>query len=295
VPQFLLEHGHIWNIDISQGSVATHLRCGEIFKRELVANLPLSLPVKELWKSVNIRRSNGQEFSVLFFDSRCSRGTYRRISERSTVHRRRLRCRLLLDSVEGDLNWTCTRPDSVTYSTQTSCYSNGSDRSHRDRTNRSIVFATWRQCVRPYNTRFFVPTRVCIQTASRSVRPFLQGSRSWPTHRPRHFVCNDKPHLCYACDGAWKIRYTIYLMRSLSNATICLDDTCTGSWTCTCADSQVFPLTSVLYLAISVFHKSVKILAITSLELLDDIFTAHARKRYFCSGVGLMIHWQHAP
>ena len=38
---------HFFNIDISQGSVATRLRCGGIFKYELVANLPMSLPVKE--------------------------------------------------------------------------------------------------------------------------------------------------------------------------------------------------------------------------------------------------------
>ena len=35
------------NIDISQGIVATRLRCGGIFKYELVANLPVSLPVTE--------------------------------------------------------------------------------------------------------------------------------------------------------------------------------------------------------------------------------------------------------
>ena len=55
------------NIDISQGIVATRLRCGGIFKYELVANLPVSLPVKEFWKSVNISGSYGQEFGVLFF------------------------------------------------------------------------------------------------------------------------------------------------------------------------------------------------------------------------------------
>jgi len=51
------------NIDISQGSVATRLRCGGMFKYDLVANLP----VKEFWKSVNISGSYGQEFGVLFF------------------------------------------------------------------------------------------------------------------------------------------------------------------------------------------------------------------------------------
>ena len=55
------------DIRISQGSVATYFRCGGIFKYEFVANLPLSLPVKEFWKSVNIWGSYGQEFGVLFF------------------------------------------------------------------------------------------------------------------------------------------------------------------------------------------------------------------------------------
>jgi len=65
--QLLLEHCDILNIDISQGSVAIRLRCGWIFKYELVANLPVSLPVKEFWKTVNISGSYGQEFGVLFF------------------------------------------------------------------------------------------------------------------------------------------------------------------------------------------------------------------------------------
>jgi len=45
--QSLLEDGEFSNIDISQGSVATQLRCGGIFKYKFVANLPLSLTVKE--------------------------------------------------------------------------------------------------------------------------------------------------------------------------------------------------------------------------------------------------------
>jgi len=62
-----------WNIDISQGSVTTHLRCGRIFKYEFVANLLLSLSAKELLKSVNTWKSCGQEFSDLcFFDLRCN-------------------------------------------------------------------------------------------------------------------------------------------------------------------------------------------------------------------------------
>ena len=45
--QLLLEHCDFLNIDISQGSVATRLSCVGIFKYELVANLPVNLPVKE--------------------------------------------------------------------------------------------------------------------------------------------------------------------------------------------------------------------------------------------------------
>ena len=55
------------HVHISQGSAATYLRFGGIFKCEFVAKLPLSLSVKGLWKSVSIWGSYGQEFSVLFF------------------------------------------------------------------------------------------------------------------------------------------------------------------------------------------------------------------------------------
>ena len=64
---FFLSIAIFLNIDISQNSVATRFRCGGIFKYELVANLPVSLPVKEFRKSVNISGSYGQEFGVLFF------------------------------------------------------------------------------------------------------------------------------------------------------------------------------------------------------------------------------------
>ena len=37
----------VFNIHISQGSVATYLRCSGIFKYAFVANLSLSLSVKE--------------------------------------------------------------------------------------------------------------------------------------------------------------------------------------------------------------------------------------------------------
>ena len=46
--QLLLKNCAFLNIDISPGSVATRLRYGGIFKYELVTNLLVSLPVKEL-------------------------------------------------------------------------------------------------------------------------------------------------------------------------------------------------------------------------------------------------------
>jgi len=40
--------------NISQGSVATHLRCGGIFNYRFSKNLLLSLLVKKFWKLVRI-------------------------------------------------------------------------------------------------------------------------------------------------------------------------------------------------------------------------------------------------
>jgi len=34
-------------IDISHGSVKTHLRCGAIYNNQIIANCPQSVPVKE--------------------------------------------------------------------------------------------------------------------------------------------------------------------------------------------------------------------------------------------------------
>jgi len=66
-----LEHGNFFNISISRGSVATRLRCGGIANGDSVANLLLNLPVTEFRKSVSIWQSCGQDYSGLFFDSRC--------------------------------------------------------------------------------------------------------------------------------------------------------------------------------------------------------------------------------
>jgi len=57
--------------------------CGGIVKYEFVANWPVSLPMKELWKSVNIWGSYGQEFSVLFFWDSVYMYSARRIGDRT--------------------------------------------------------------------------------------------------------------------------------------------------------------------------------------------------------------------
>ena len=44
---FLSKNKQFLNINISHGSLATHLRCGGMFHNDVIANLPLSLSVKE--------------------------------------------------------------------------------------------------------------------------------------------------------------------------------------------------------------------------------------------------------
>ena len=62
----------------------------------------------------------------------------------------------------------------------------------------------------PSNTWFLGSIRVSLQTAFRSVQPFLQGSRTWPSdrHTDNHarFVAIVR-FLCSArCDAAYKLR-----------------------------------------------------------------------------------------
>jgi len=62
----------VFDINVSHGNVATRLRCGGMYHNEFIANLPLSLSVKEFWKLVNIWRSYRQKYSgMFFFDSQC--------------------------------------------------------------------------------------------------------------------------------------------------------------------------------------------------------------------------------
>ena len=57
---------HFLNSDISQGSVATFIRCGGTFDVHIIANLLTSPSVKELWKSVSIWRSYWQKCGYPF-------------------------------------------------------------------------------------------------------------------------------------------------------------------------------------------------------------------------------------
>jgi len=47
------------DINVSEGSVATYARCGEIFNVHLTANLRGNLPVKKVGKSVKISQNYG--------------------------------------------------------------------------------------------------------------------------------------------------------------------------------------------------------------------------------------------
>ena len=57
----------VFDINVLHGNVATRLRCGGMFHNDFIANLPLNLSVKEVWKSVNIWRSYRQNYSGMFF------------------------------------------------------------------------------------------------------------------------------------------------------------------------------------------------------------------------------------
>jgi len=50
---FVIVNSFFSDIDISQGSVETHLWCGGICNNHIIANFLQSLSVKEFWKVVN--------------------------------------------------------------------------------------------------------------------------------------------------------------------------------------------------------------------------------------------------
>jgi len=56
------------DINISQGSEATRLKCGGFFSNDFVANFLLNITVKEFFKNRPVfGESYGREFGVLFF------------------------------------------------------------------------------------------------------------------------------------------------------------------------------------------------------------------------------------
>jgi len=69
---------------ISQGSVATQLRCGGMFGNHFITNFPQNAPVKKFWESVNIWQRYGQNFVAYFFEPPCSSLCFP-ISDRSFI------------------------------------------------------------------------------------------------------------------------------------------------------------------------------------------------------------------
>jgi len=55
------------NIDVLPGSLAMHIRCGEIFNNHIIANYLANLSVKIFWVFVKIWQSYCREFGVSFF------------------------------------------------------------------------------------------------------------------------------------------------------------------------------------------------------------------------------------
>jgi len=55
---------------ISQGSVATELRCDGMFSNHFIT-IPQNAPVKKIWKSVNTWQRYGQKFVAYFFGPPC--------------------------------------------------------------------------------------------------------------------------------------------------------------------------------------------------------------------------------
>jgi len=57
------------DLNISQGSVTTPLRCGQVFNDNFIANLLANLSEQEVWKSVSIWWRYKCKCSVLLFGS----------------------------------------------------------------------------------------------------------------------------------------------------------------------------------------------------------------------------------
>jgi len=67
-----LGHRNFLNNDISQGSVATRLRCGGIVSDDFVADLLVNLPVKEFLKNQSIFGEVMGKITVARFWTQCT-------------------------------------------------------------------------------------------------------------------------------------------------------------------------------------------------------------------------------
>ena len=59
-------------IHVSQGSVATYVMCGRMSPERCIANFLLSLPVKEVLKSVKFDKVTAKSLGACFFGTRCT-------------------------------------------------------------------------------------------------------------------------------------------------------------------------------------------------------------------------------
>ena len=69
--QLLLKNCNLLNTDISQGSAATLLGCGGVFKYDFVTNFLLSLTVKNFENLLIFGEDMGKSLVSCFFDSQC--------------------------------------------------------------------------------------------------------------------------------------------------------------------------------------------------------------------------------
>jgi len=72
---------------ISQGSVATQLRCGGMFSNHFTKNFSQNAAVKKFWKSVIIWQRYGQNFVAYFFGPPCSFAIFVYMSHTSHMFR----------------------------------------------------------------------------------------------------------------------------------------------------------------------------------------------------------------
>jgi len=86
----------LYTFYVSQGSVATQLRCGGMFNNHFTTNFSQNAAVKKFWKSVNIWQRYGTNFVAYFFggppciqlSTLCSEKNTSRSTEKcNTTHR----------------------------------------------------------------------------------------------------------------------------------------------------------------------------------------------------------------